>query len=176
MRIISGTHKGRPIRLPSVFHARPTTDFAKTGLFNILANRIDFSETTVLDLFSGTGSISYEFASRGSAKVEFVESDALNFSFIEKTAAAYKLNAIKGYRTDAFFFLKRCASKYDLIFADPPYDLQGIATIPELVFQNSLLNEGGYLIVEHSGNISFDDHPRFKEKREYGSVNFSFFQ
>jgi 16S rRNA (guanine966-N2)-methyltransferase len=176
MRIISGTHKGRPIRLPSVFHARPTTDFAKTGLFNILANRIDFSETTVLDLFSGTGSISYEFASRGSTKVEFVESDAMNHSFIVRTAASFKLNSIKGYRTNAFVFLERCHSRYDIIFADPPYDLQGIEKIPELVFQNSLLNEGGTLIIEHSDSISFLEHPRFKEKREYGSVNFSFFE
>jgi len=176
MRIISGTHKGRPIRLPAVFYARPTTDFAKTGLFNILSNRVDFSSITVLDLFSGTGSIAYEFASRGCPHVDFVESHPLHFSFIRKTAETFGMNALRGFKTDAFLFLRRSSIRYDIIFADPPYDLPGIETLPSLVFENSLLKEGGYLIIEHSSRINFDHHPSFIEKREYGKVNFSFFR
>lgn len=174
MRIVSGTHKGRPIRLPSDFHARPTTDFAKVSLFNILNNYYEFEGLTVLDLFAGTGSISYEFASRGAKRVEPVESYQANYTFIVKTVQEFKLNAIRPLKGDVFLFLKKNHAKYDVIFADPPYDLEGINTIPDLVFANGMLNDNGMLVIEHSSGIDFSGHPHFKEKREYGSVNFSF--
>ena len=176
MRIISGTHGGRPIRMPNEFSARPTTDFAKTALFNILNNSIDYEEITVLDLFSGTGSISYEFASRGAKLVELVEMMQDNYSFICKTIQALKFNNIRPYRADAFVYLKKSHNKYDVIFADPPYTNENIIQIPDLVFENGLLLPDGVLIIEHSSKIKFEEHPHFRERRSYGRVNFSFFR
>lgn len=176
MRIISGTHKGRRITPGKSFKARPTTDFAKENLFNVLNNLIVFEEISVLDLFGGTGGISYEFASRGAENVICVEMDHKHFSFIQKTVRELDFDQILPIRSNVFRFLKSCHQKFDMIFADPPYDLNTLESIPDLVFEKDLLNEDGYLIVEHSSKNNFSDHPAFIEKRTYGSVNFSLFK
>jgi 16S rRNA (guanine966-N2)-methyltransferase len=175
MRIISGTHKGRPIYPPGNLPVRPTTDFAKESLFNILNNRIDFEELTVLDLFAGTGSISFEFASRGASLITAVDNNFHCTEFIRTTSAAMKFQQIKAVKANVFSFLGFCKLQYDLIFADPPYDMTDITSIPDLVMDKKLLKQDGILIVEHSRDFSFTKHPSFKEHRNYGKVNFSFF-
>lgn len=176
MRIISGEHKGRRINPPAGFSARPTTDFAREALFNILVNRIDFENTDVLDLFSGTGSISYEFASRGARSVHLVEKDIKHFSFIRKMITDLKFDRIKPFHGDVRVFLKICKSEFDIIFADPPYDLEWLEMIPELVISSGLLKEEGFFILEHPRDLSFTSNQYFFEHRNYGSVNFSFFR
>ena len=176
MRIVSGTHKGRRITPDKNFKARPTTDFAKENLFNVLNNIIDFEELIVLDLFGGTGGISYEFASRGAQKVVCVEINHRHFSFILKTANDFKFDKILPIKSDVFKFVKNCKQKFDLIFADPPYDLKTIDVIPDLIFEKDILNEDGILIIEHGSGNAFSSHPNFMEIRTYGSVNFSFFK
>ncbi|HNW51709.1 MAG TPA: RsmD family RNA methyltransferase [Prolixibacteraceae bacterium] len=176
MRIISGKYKGRNFEPGGKsFKARPTTDFAKESLFNILANHIDFEEVKFLELFAGTGSISYEFISRGCSDVTMVE---LNFKHIEFIKSVLKEidEAAKVYRADVFKFLKGHRIKYDVIFADPPYDLPRFGEIPGLVLQENLLKENGILIVEHSKQYDFSTIPGFYEMRNYGSVHFSFFR
>jgi 16S rRNA (guanine(966)-N(2))-methyltransferase RsmD len=176
MRIISGQYRGRLLpAIPKGFKARPTTDFAKENLFNILENSFDISTVKVLDLFAGTGGISYEFASRGSKHIDAVEIEFLHFSYIKKTSEILNFNQIHVIRNDSFRFLKFCRESYDIIFADPPYSNDKIALIPKLVFENQLLNEGGYLIVEHSNSNNFSNTTGFTQQRQYGSVNFSFF-
>ncbi|MBI9059273.1 MAG: RsmD family RNA methyltransferase [Labilibaculum sp.] len=176
MRIVSGTHKGRRITPDKSFKARPTTDFAKENLFNVINNLIELEDLYVLDLFGGTGGISYEFASRGAKKVICVEKDYRHFTFIQKTIKDLKFEQILAIKSDVFRFLRNYAQKFDLIFADPPYDLRSIETIPELVFEKELLAEDGILIVEHGSKNDFSTHPNFFELRTYGSVNFSFFK
>lgn len=175
MRIVSGTHKGRQIHPPTNLPVRPTTDFAKESLFNILNNRIDFESTAVLDLFAGTGSISLEFASRGCPSVTSVDLNFKCVEFIKKASDEMKFTTIRAVKANVFGFLGFCKVKYDLIFADPPYDLPNISTIPDLVFEKELLNIEGILIIEHSREIDFSKHPKFTEHRNYGKVNFSFF-
>ncbi len=175
MRIVSGECKGRIITPPRSFRARPTTDFAKENIFNVLANRYDFEELEVLDLFSGTGSISYEFASRGAIRVVSIEMDSIHQSFIKETASKLKLSAIRSLKMNAFVFLKSVKERYDIVFADPPYDLNGIETLPDTIFEIDLIKDGGCFIFEHSKNKDFSTHPFFREKRSYGSVNFSIF-
>lgn len=174
MRIISGTYKGRRFQLPKDLKARPTTDFAKEGLFNILANKVDFEDLSVLDLFSGTGSIAFEFISRGAEKVTIVEQYAPHIKFIRSVSEKINepLTIING---DVYKYIETCKQKFDLIFADAPYSDPNLSNIPDRIFKAGLLNENGYLIVEHSSKTSFTDHPLFLEKRVYGSVNFSFF-
>jgi 16S rRNA (guanine(966)-N(2))-methyltransferase RsmD len=176
MRIISGQYKGRLLPVvPKAFKARPTTDFSKENLFNILENSFDLSAVKVLDLFAGTGGISYEFASRGSKHVDTVEIEPLHFNYIKKTSETLGFNQIHVIRNDSFRFLKFCSESYDIIFADPPYSNSQIMLIPKLVAANNLLNEGGRLIVEHSANNNFSEIEGFLQQRRYGSVNFSFF-
>lgn len=175
MRIVSGTCRGRIIDPPSNFRARPTTDFAKENLFNVLANRYDFDEMDILDIFSGTGAISYEFASRGAASVTSIEMDAVHQRFIQATATKLKLDQIKSIKMNAFSFIKTVKMQYDIIFADPPYDLEGIDNLPTTIFENKLLKEEGIFIFEHSKDKNYSSDPHFTEKRVYGSVNFSFF-
>lgn len=175
MRIVSGTCGGRLIHPPKNFRARPTTDFAKENLFNVIASNFDLEELTILDLFSGTGSISYEFASRGALSVTSVEIDQVHQQFIIATIDKLKLNNIRPMRMNAFVFLKSCKLSYDIIFADPPYDLDGIDVIPDKVFEKGMLNPSGWLIFEHSKAKDFSSHPHFIQKRVYGSVNFSIF-
>lgn len=176
MRIISGTHKGRRISPDKNFKARPTTDLAKENLFNVLNNIIDFEDLSVLDLFSGTGGISYEFASRGAEKVMCVEKNYNHFSFIQKNIKELKFEQIQAVKSDVFRFLRNYSEKFDLIFADPPFEMKSLETIPELVFEKELLAEDGILIVEHGSTTDFSAHPNFYDKRTYGSVNFSFFK
>ena len=177
MRIVSGTLKGRRFSPPKNFKARPTTDFAKENLFNVLNNSIDFEKLKVLDLFGGTGSISYEFASRGAQEITCVELNLNHFRFIKKTSEELdlsgKIRAIKG---NAFKFVEKTPEKYDLIFADPPYDLEGAERLIDLVFKQEILETEGLFIFEHSGKVSFNDHPNFIENRENGKVIFTFFK
>jgi len=175
MRIISGRYKGRRLELPRNFKARPTTDFAKENLFNVLNNMVNWEESNALDLFGGTGSISFEFVSRGCPRVICVETDPLNYTFIEKIKALLKSDELTVYKTDVFRFLQKCNEKFDIIFADPPYNLKTLASIPGLIFENDILSEGGIFIMEHSKEYDFSGLPLFKEKRVYGSVNFSIF-
>ena len=175
MRIVSGEYKGRMIRPPKNFKARPTTDFAKENLFNILNNNFDFSELSVLDLFSGTGSISYEFASRGSNFIISVESNFKHHAFIKNTINDIGLKQIKAIKSDVFRYVKTCKDKFDIIFADPPYDLKDIEAIPDFVFKHKLLKKEAWLIVEHGDKTNFSKHPAFIDLRKYGGVNFSIF-
>lgn len=176
MRIVSGKYKGRRLEVPKNFKARPTTDFAKENLFNILNNSIDWEEVRALDLFGGTGGISFELVSRGCPSVICVEKHAPHYNFIEKTKELLNAEELKIVKADVFRYLKACKDKFDFIFADPPYDLPALATIPKIVIQQGLLNDGGTFIMEHSKDYSFDDLPMFVEKRIYGSVNFSIFK
>lgn len=176
MRIISGSHKGRQIIPDKRFKARPTTDFAKENLFNLLQNRIAIEGSRVLDLFSGTGSISYEFASRGAEKVIAIEANYHHFAFIKHTASSLGFKNITPYKTDVFIACKKLKDTlFDIIFVDPPYDLPTINNIPGILFENNLLAPEGIIIIEHPGTVDFSSYPHFQEHRRYGSVNFSLF-
>ena len=175
MRIISGYYKGRRIILPSNINIRPTTDFAKESLFNIIKNKKDFDDIEVLDLFSGTGSISYEFVSRGAKEVIAIENNFKCLEFIKNNIAVLKIENIKVVRMSAHEFLKVCSKKFDIIFADPPYDMPNITEFVENVISKNLLYPEGLLIIEHSSAFNFSNMPGFTESRSYGSVNFSFF-
>ncbi|MFA6403844.1 MAG: RsmD family RNA methyltransferase [Salinivirgaceae bacterium] len=176
MRIISGKFRKKMIFPPKNFTARPTTDMAKESLFNIIENQFDIDSIEVLDLFGGTGSISYEFASRECPSVTCVELNYNHYSFIKKTVEELKIgNQITVMRANTFGYIQSCKRQFNLIFADPPYDLKGIETIPDAIFENNLLTEDGVFILEHSKGNQFDDHPFFRSQKNYGSVNFSFF-
>jgi 16S rRNA (guanine(966)-N(2))-methyltransferase RsmD len=176
MRIIGGTLKGKTILPPPGYKARPTTDFAKEGLFNILDNEYEFEDLKVLDLFGGTGSIAFEFASRGASRVYCVEMARENASFIKTEAARLGLGNVTMVRDNVFDFLPICHEKFDLIFADPPYALEGLETLPDQIFSHDLLHPGCYFILEHGGEHSFQTHPHFVKERHYGRVHFSFFE
>lgn len=175
MRVIGGKYKGRSFLPPKSFRARPTTDFAKENLFNILNNRIDWDEIVALDLFGGTGGISYELVSRGCAQVVCVEKDFKHASFIEKTKEEFGAVELSVVKMDVFKYLSYVKQKFNLIFVDPPYDMKNFDTLPNLIFEKNILDEDGLLILEHSSDYDFSDLPQFTEKRTYGSVNFSFF-
>ena len=176
MRIISGSCGGRTINPPKNLRARPTTDFAKENLFNVLGNVVDFEGIDVLDLFAGTGSISYEFASRGAASVTSVEINAVHYNFIRTTAKSFGLTNIHPVKANVFLYLKSFAKKYDVIFSDAPYDLEGSEAVVDMVLEKGLLKEGGIFIFEHSKDKDFSSHPRFSRLRSYGSVQFSIFE
>jgi len=176
MRIIRGKFRGRQITPPKQFNARPTTDFAKEALFNILENTYEFEELQILDLFSGTGGISYEFLSRGVKSVTAVEISKKQTEFIQTTAESMFPKQLHAVAADAFSFVKKRPLKYDIIFADPPYTLAGVSDLPELIFQNENLNSQLTLIIEHSEIIDFSKHLYFKQVRNYGKVHFSFFE
>lgn len=176
MRIIGGTHRGRRIEPPSNFKARPTTDFAREGLFNILNNRIDFESSYVLDLFSGTGSISYEFASRGAAQVHLIDKDPKHIAGIKRIIKDIGFENIRTIHIDVKAYLKTCSIKYDVVFADPPYDLSWLKELPDLVTKSGVIKEDGFFILEHPRVLSFSNHELFFEHRNYGGVNFSFFR
>ena len=176
MRIISGQLKGRTITPPRNLRARPTTDFAKENLFTVLQNLIDIEECDVLDLFSGTGSISYEFCSRGAKSVTSVEINAVHHNFIRKTAQELGLKNLYAVKANAFLYLKSCPKQFDLVFSDAPYDLEQAEEIIPLVLESQILKEDGIFIFEHSKEKNFSNHPLFWQLRSYGSVQFSFFK
>jgi 16S rRNA (guanine966-N2)-methyltransferase len=176
LRIIGGIHKGRRINPPSNFRARPTTDFAREGLFNILNNRVDYESIDVLDLFSGTGSISYEFASRGAANIHLVEKDMVHIAGIKQILKELDLRNVRAIHVDVKAYLKTCSVKYDIVFADPPYELPWLIELPDIVTQADVIKEDGFFILEHPRGLSFKEHSLFFEHRNYGGVNFSFFK
>ncbi|MCI1681100.1 MAG: 16S rRNA (guanine(966)-N(2))-methyltransferase RsmD [Bacteroides sp.] len=177
MRVISGIYKRRRFDVPRTFKARPTTDFAKENLFNVLSNHLDFEEgLSALDLFSGTGSIGLELVSRGCNRVVSIEKDRDHYAFICKVMREVKTEAWFPIRGDAFKFITRNDEQFDFIFADPPYELNGLASLPDLIFENNLLKEDGLFVLEHGKKDNFETHPHYIEKRIYGSVNFSFFK
>lgn len=177
MRIIGGKLKGRKFHPPADnWPTRPTTDFAKEGLFNILNNNFDFSELKVLDLFGGTGSHSYEFISRGCEDVTYVDKFPPAVSFVTKMSSELKVESyLKIIRADAFQFMKNCVQQFDYIFAGPPYALPTIDSIPDLIFQYDLLKPDGWFVLEHDPTHSYKNHPRFLQERNYSKTIFSFF-
>ena len=186
MRIITGIYKGRHFEIPRTFKARPTTDFAKENIFNVMAGYIDFEGAAALDLFSGTGSISLELLSRGCQQVVSVEMDRDHHRFIcdclkklnpsQGEGAASSMGKVLPIRGDVFRFIKSCHQQFDFIFADPPYALTELPKIPDLVLEKGLLKDGGIFVFEHGKNHDFSNHPRFVEHRSYGSVNFTLFR
>ncbi len=176
MRIISGIHGGRritpPVKMP---YTRPTTDIAKEGLFNIIQNNIDFEDIKSLDLFGGTGCISYELASRGASDLTIVEKDPKMYEFIKKTAEALKFNNIIVIRQDVFSFMNSCNQQYDFIFAGPPYALATIDEIPKIIFEKKLLQQGGWFVLEHTPRNDYKKYDHFKTERNYGTTIFSIF-
>ncbi len=177
MRIVSGSLRGRRFSPPESFDARPTTDFAKENLFNVLANIIDFEAVSVLDLFAGAGGISYEFASRGCTNVTCVEKNPTHYRFITKTLEQFNISsAVHPLRGDAINFLSSTENNYNLIFADPPYNMPEVDSLPNLVMSRNILSDDGFFILEHSTAGRFNAHPNFWQQRSYGKVNFSFFK
>ncbi len=175
MRIIGGKFGRRIIKPPKNLPVRPTTDLAKESLFNILRHKIDFDGKVALDLFAGTGSISYEFASRGCANVLSVDQNYKCIKFIKDTVRDFDMSNVQVVRSDVFRFMKSTPFKFDIIFADPPYDLPDIECINPLVMERNLLNDQGILIIEHPGTIDMKSQSYFLEHRKYGHVNFSLF-
>ena len=176
MRIITGKYKGRYFDIPRTFKARPTTDFAKENIFNVLVQYVDFDSAEALDLFSGTGSISLELVSRGCSRVVSVELDRDHHRFIQDCMKKLNDQTCIPIRGDVFRFLKSCKQQFDFIFADPPYALKELATLPDLVFERQLLKEEALFVLEHGKDYDFSEHPPFVEHRQYGSVNFSLFR
>ena len=176
MRIIGGKHGGRKINPPSKMpHTRPTTDIAKEGLFNILENNIDISSLKTLDLFGGTGSISYELASRSTKDITIVEKDPVMYEFIKKTAKELKLENFKVIKMDVFKFISQCTEKFDLIFAGPPYALATIDDLPKVIFEKQLLNPKGWFVLEHTPGNNYKKFPFYVTERNYGTTIFSIF-
>jgi 16S rRNA (guanine(966)-N(2))-methyltransferase RsmD len=179
MRIISGKLKGRRFEMPKEAHkTRPTTDISRESLFNILENKIDLDDIVVLDLFAGSGGIGYEFISRGASKVYFVEKFHTCSFFIEKTLKELNIEAFGTVKkTDVFQFIKQSEKNYfDVIFADPPYDLKTLSKIPSIIIENNILKKDSLLIIEHDERNNFEKHPNFVESRKYGQSQFSFFK
>ena len=176
MRIISGIYGGRRLSPPKNITARPTTDFAKESLFNLLNNRIDFEGIDVLDLFAGTGGIGIECVSRGAREVTAVEIAHVQQNWIISCCKQLGIRNLSVIRGDVFKFLASCRMQYDLIFADPPYALEQLPALPDLILQQAILKENGWLVVEHGKDTDFTSHPNHVETRTYGSVHFSFFQ
>lgn len=176
IRIISGTHRGRRILAPKHLPVRPTTDFAKESLFNILGNHFDFEKIKVLDLFSGTGAISYELASRGCTKITAVDTNPHCWKFIRETTQQLGFaDVIHVVKANAFSYVKNAAEQFDLIFADPPFELKTTGTLPALVFEHNLLKPGGRLVVEHPAKPGMPPSEWFLELRTYGNVNFTIY-
>lgn len=175
MRIISGKYKRRRFDVPKNIKARPTTDFARENLFNVLNNLIDFDGIKALDLFAGTGAITFELLSRGASQVICIEKHSVQYEFIKKVAKELKEENLIAIKGDVFRFISSSREKFDFIFADPPYDLPELESIPQLIIDSGLLKEDGLFILEHSKRNDFSDMPEFVERRTYGSVNFSFF-
>ena len=176
MRIITGNHRGKVIRAPRNLPVRPTTDFAKSALFNILNNHFDFSEIKVLDLFCGTGNISYEFLSRGCTNVTSVDSNSDCIRFVREFGEKNFPEKLHTIRSDSFRFVKKCGSKFNIIFADPPFSMENVWEIPDLIFENNLLSDGGWFVLEHSSHSKPACKTVVSETRKYGHTSFSFFK
>lgn len=175
MRIISGKFKGKRLNAPDNLPVRPTTDYAKESLFNIINNNFYFDDLEILDCFSGTGNIGYEFISRGVGNVTSIDGNSNCIQFQKQTIQDLKIENFQPIQQDVFKALTKIKKQFDLIFCDPPYDLPNIADLPNLVFDNNLLVDDGWLIVEHSKSTTFS-HPNHFETRKYGTVNFSIFK
>ena len=175
MRIIAGTLRGRRLNPPANLPVRPTTDMARESLFNILTNYVDFEECTVLDLFAGTGAVSFEFVSRGAREVTAIDINAHCTDFIKSESARMQVPNLRVVRADVFDLLKRANRRFDIVFADPPYAIDGLASLPDLVFSADILTDDGIFILEHPRDFAFEAHPHFWQHRAYGKVNFSFF-
>jgi len=176
MRIIGGEHGGRKFNPPSNMpYTRPTTDIAKEGLFNVLQHKLDFETLKTLDLFGGTGSISYELASRGVPDLTIVEKDAAMFDFIKKTSAALRLENFKVIKMDVFKYIQQCTERFDFIFAGPPYALTNIDDLPKLIFEKQLLKKDGRFVLEHTPRNDYKATPYFVAERNYGTTVFSTF-
>lgn len=176
MRIITGKYKGRHFDIPRTFKARPTTDFAKENIFNVINAYLDWEETVALDLFAGTGSISLELLSRGCKEVVSVEKDRDHARFISQCMEKIGADEHVLIKGDVFRFIKSCHQQFDFIFADPPYALPELPTIPDLIFSQDLLAPDGLFVFEHGKHNDFSSHPHFVEHRSYGSVNFTLFK
>jgi len=176
MRIIHGEHSGRRLQLPKSIKARPTTDFAREGLFNILNNRVDFTELTVLDLFSGTGAIGYEFASLGTKEIVSVEINYRHVTAIQSNCDILGIKTIRVIKADAIKYIESNKRKFDIIFADPPYDMPILSSIPDRIREAEILNPDGTLIMEHGPSTKFHETKGYQETRKYGKVHFSFFE
>lgn len=175
MRIIGGKAAGLRLNPPQNLPVRPTTDIAKEALFNILNNKIDFDGLECLDLFAGTGNISFELASRGAGKVTSVDLHGKCILYISETAKKLDLQQIKTRKADVFKYIKTDKDQYDLIFADPPYDIGQLPLLAQMVLENNLLKKDGLLIVEHPSNRKMLEHPNYVETRQYGNSSFSFY-
>ncbi len=175
MRIVAGDLRGRRLNPPTNIEVRPTTDFAKESLFNILRNRVDFPSCSALDLFCGCGGISFEFVSRGIKNVTSVDSNPRCIAFINQMKDKFKVNNLFAIRSDAFVYLGRSKMQFDIVFADPPYQMDKFDLVPQLVLK-SFVKPGGIFVLEHSKIHSYKDDPFFVEQRHYGKVNFSFFK
>ncbi len=176
MRIITGTHGGRKISPPAKMpHTRPTTDIAKEGLFNIIENNLTISSLKTLDIFGGTGSISYELASRGADDLTIVEKDNAMYEFIKKNAASLNFKNFKVVKMDVFRFLQQCSETFDLIFAGPPYALANIDELPKIIFEKKILNPSGWFILEHTPANNYKTFLQYKTQRNYGTTVFSIF-
>jgi len=176
LRIIGGRYRKKSIHPPRDLQARPTTDFAKEGLFNIIINQYDIEDLQVLDLFSGTGSIAYEFASRECKWIDCVDNHPVHYHFIRNTARELDFEQLAVYKADVFQFLRTCSRQYDVVFADPPYNLDNIELLPQLVFEKNVLHEAGMFILEHGANTNFQEVEQYHRTKKYGSVHFSFFK
>ncbi len=176
MRIVSGMFGGRRFSPPAKIPARPTTEVAKEGLFNMLSNSIDIEGLKTLDLFGGTGSISYELASRGALDLTIVERDQVTIDFIRKTVKELAIDSYTNViRADVFKFMKQCEDSFDFIFAGPPYALQNIDDLPKYVFERGLLKSGGVFVLEHTPRNDYQNHPNFQRIKNYGTTVFTFF-
>ncbi|MDR2621705.1 MAG: RsmD family RNA methyltransferase [Dysgonamonadaceae bacterium] len=175
MRIISGKYKSRRFDVPKNFKARPTTDFAKENIFNVIGNLIDLEDAVALDLFSGTGSIAFELVSRGCKEVVCVEKDRAHYDFIKKVKTGLAVENLTAIQTDVFKYIASAKQTFDFIFADPPYSLPELPQIPEMIFSRRLLKPESVFIIEHSKEQDFSHLPHFVQRRIYGAVNFSIF-
>ena len=176
MRIISGKYKSRRFDIPKNFKARPTTDFAKENIFNVIGNLIDLDGASALDLFAGTGSISFELLSRGCKEVVCVEKDAAHYVFIRKVKDELKAGELQTIRADALKYISNVNRKFDFIFADPPYALKELSQIPDWILSHNLLNPNGIFVMEHPKEHDFSHLHGFLQRRVYGAVNFSIFR
>lgn len=175
MRIIAGSLKGRRLNPPTSLPVRPTTDMARESLFNILNNYVDYEDCSVMDLFAGTGAVSLEFISRGAKEVTSVDINNQCIDFIKHSAAQFGVANLKAVRSDVFELLKRAYKKFDIVFADPPYSLESLPQLPDIIFNSNVLTDDGIFILEHPREFQFESHPHFWQHRNYGKVNFSFF-